>query len=145
MRARNAADPTRRTLSLPGSAEFASRSPTILFVDDEDLLRRVVSKMLRKAGLSVIEASDGSGALDMIRTQHDPIDVLLLDVTLPGASSREVYKEAKRLRPAMAVIVTSAKTEVMAAADLESRIERFLRKPFTLDDLLGVIREVLPS
>ena len=114
-------------------------------MDDEDLLRQAVSKMLRKKGLSVIEASDGSGALDVIRAQNDHIDVLLLDVTLPGASSREVYEEAKRLRPGMPVIVTSAKTEEMAAASLATSIERFLRKPFRLADLLDMIREVLPA
>ena len=72
--------------------------------------------MLRKKGLSVLEASDGSAALDVIRAQKDDIDVLLMDITLPGASSREVYEEAKRLRPDLPVIVTSANSEEIAAA-----------------------------
>jgi DNA-binding response OmpR family regulator len=118
---------------------------TILVVDDEYLLRQAVSKMLRKNGLSVIEAGDGSGALDAIRARKNHIDILLLDVTLPGASSHEVYREAKRLRPDMSVIVTSAKTEEMAAAFLATSIERFLQKPFRLGDLLGTIRKILPS
>jgi two-component system cell cycle sensor histidine kinase/response regulator CckA len=140
----NIVQATRSTISRAGEETFASREATILVVDDEELLRQAVSKMLRKKGLSVIEARDGFGALDVIRSKKDHIHVLLLDVTLPGASSREVYEEAKRLRPGISVIVTSAKTQEMAAASLATSIERFLRKPFRLGDLLGTIWEVLP-
>jgi two-component system cell cycle sensor histidine kinase/response regulator CckA len=129
----------------PKTTEFGHA--TILVVEDEALLRQAVSKMLRKVGFDVIEAGDGSAAMDVIRaaTPKNDIDVLLLDVTLPGASSREVYEEAKRLRPGLAVIVTSAKSEEVAAAWLSTKIARFLRKPFGLAELLEVIREVLSS
>jgi len=112
-------------------------------VDDEDPLRQAVSKMLRKQGLSVIEATDV--ALDVIRTEKVHLDLLLLDVTLPGASSREIYEEAKYLRPGLPVIVASAKTEEMAAAALATRMNRFLRKPYRLVELLSAIRDVLPA
>jgi len=120
---------------------------TILVVEDEALLRQAVSKMLRKQGLAVIEAGDGSAALEVIRaeTPKDHLDVLLLDITLPGASSRQVYDAAKRLRPGMAVIVTSAKSQELAAASLSAEITCFLRKPFGLAELLDKIQEVLPS
>ncbi len=120
---------------------LASPGPTILVVDDEDILRQGVSKLLRKKGFSVLEAGDGSAALDVFRARKNEIDVLLLDITLPGASSREVYEEVKRLRPDLSVIVTSAKSEEMAAASLGTGIERFLRKPFGLEDLIEMIRQ----
>lgn len=116
---------------------------TILIVEDEEPLRQPISKMARKAGHSVIEASDGSAALGMIRARQCHIDVLLLDVTLPGASSREVFAEARRLRPDMRVIVTSAYSEAMAAASLAGKPERFIRKPYRLDDLMESIREAI--
>jgi two-component system cell cycle sensor histidine kinase/response regulator CckA len=124
---------------------LAVRVATILVVDDEDLLRQAVSKMLRKKGLSVLEAGDGSAALDLIRGGKDDIDVLLLDITLPGASSREVYEEAKRLRPDRPVIVTSAHSREVAASSLAGRVDHFIRKPFSLGDLIDLIREALPS
>jgi signal transduction histidine kinase/CheY-like chemotaxis protein len=124
---------------------LASRRATILVVEDEDLLRQGVSKMLRMDGLSVLEASDGSAALDVIRARNGDIDVLLLDITLPGASSRKVYEEAKRLRPDLPVIVTTAKSEEMAAAFLATEIQRFIRKPFRLGDLRDLIRQSLSS
>ena len=77
--------------------------------------------MLRKAGLSVIEASDGSSALDFLRTHGDEIGILLLDITLPGASSSEVFKEARRLRPGMKIIVTSAYGEDAASANFRGK------------------------
>jgi PAS domain S-box-containing protein len=123
----------------------ASREATILVVDDENLLRQAVSKMLRKKGWRVIEASDGSSALDAVQTLKRHIDVMVLDVTLPGTPSRRVHEEARRLRPDMAVIVTSANTEEMAAASFGIKIERFLRKPFRLGDLLSAIQEVLTT
>jgi PAS domain S-box-containing protein len=116
---------------------------TILIVDDEDLLRQAVSKILRKHGLSVMEARDGSAALDVLRAHKDEIDLLLLDITLPGASSRQVYDEAKRLKPGLPVIVTSAKSAEMAGESLGTGMDHFLRKPFLSTDLIDKIRKIL--
>ena len=99
--------------------------------------------MLRKRGFSVIEASDGSGALEVIRAHQSSIDVLFLDITLPGAPSREVLEEAKRLRPEMSVIVTSAYSENVAAQTLQATVESFIRKPYRLKDVLELIRQAL--
>jgi chemotaxis methyl-accepting protein methylase/chemotaxis response regulator CheB/signal transduction histidine kinase len=139
------AQPARRTISREPRKEFPSRNATVLVVEDEDLLRQGVSKMLQKMGSSVIEAMDGSAALNLIRAHKDHIDILLLDITLPGASSREVFEEAKRLRPGMKVIATSAYSEEMAAATLAGKADRFLRKPYRLSDLADSIRELLSS
>jgi DNA-binding NtrC family response regulator len=118
---------------------------TVLIVEDEDLLRQAVSKMLRRQGFSVVEARDGSAALDAIREQNNPIHVLFLDITLPGASSQEVLKEARRLRPEMRVVVTSAYTKEMAGAALQGTIEHFIRKPYRLDNLVQLIRPTPPE
>jgi two-component system, cell cycle sensor histidine kinase and response regulator CckA len=99
--------------------------------------------MLRNAGFSVLEAGDGSAALNEIRAQNSPIDVLFLDITLPGASSLEVFQEARRLRPEIRVIVTSAYSEDIAAASLQGRFEGFIRKPYRFGDLMDLIRQVL--
>ena len=128
-----------------GKLTRPSQDVTVLVVEDEGLLRQAVAKMLRKAGLFVIEASDGSAALTSIRMHNGPVDVLLLDITLPGAPSREVFEEATRLRPEMKIIITSAHTEDVATALLGVRGEYFIRKPFALRDLISLIRKSLPS
>jgi len=98
--------------------------------------------MLRRAGLSVIEAIDGFAAIEAIRTPTSTIDVLVLDMTVPGTPSREVFEEAKRLRPDMSLIVTSAFGEDMAAETF-GKVERFIRKPYRISDLLDLIRQSL--
>jgi CheY-like chemotaxis protein len=133
------------TISRAAEKTVGSPEAAILVVEDEDLIRQAASKMLRKKGFSVMEASNGTAALEVIRAHKDDIDVLLLDITLPGASSREVFEEAKRLRPDLPVIVTSANNEEMAAAALAGKVERFIRKPFGLDDLIGLVRASLSS
>jgi nitrogen-specific signal transduction histidine kinase/CheY-like chemotaxis protein len=126
-------------ISETGQPAQESPATTVLVVEDEAGLRQAVSKMLGKRGFSVIEAPDGTAALDAIRGEGNPIDVLLLDITLPGASGREVLQEARRLRPEMRVVVTSAYTEEVAAEYLESKIEQFIRKPYVFKDLVRLI------
>ncbi len=120
----------------------ANHGATALIVEDEHPLRHAAAKMLRKSGLSVLEAPDGTAAIEAIRG-GSAIDVLLLDVTLPGAPSREVLAEAKRLRPGMRVIIASAYGREFAATALQANVERFLRKPYSLHDLLGLVRQTL--
>jgi two-component system, cell cycle sensor histidine kinase and response regulator CckA len=134
---------THSTASRVEEEKLQSREATVLVVEDEDLLRLAASTMLRRKGFAVIEASDGSAALDLIRTHKGRIEVILLDITLSGAPSREVFKEAKRLRPDTRVIVTSAYNEEVAAASLAARGEHFIRKPYSLDDVLDTIRKGL--
>jgi CheY-like chemotaxis protein len=119
-----------------------SRVTTVLVVEDEAPLRHAVSKVLGRTGVSVIEAPDGGAALDAIRAQENRIDVVVLDITIPGASSREVFEEVIRLRPEVRVIVTSAYNVNMAAASLRGPVQYFLRKPYRLADLLGLIQTV---
>jgi DNA-binding NtrC family response regulator len=98
--------------------------------------------MLHNAGLCVIEAIDGSAALEAIQSSRRTIDVLLLDMTLPGASSREVVEEAKRLRPAMGLIITSAYGEEVAV-EILGGVECFIRQPYRINDLLNLIRQTI--
>jgi two-component system CheB/CheR fusion protein len=137
------------TISRAGEETLGTREATILatilVVEDEDSLREAVSKMLRKRGLSVVEAVDGTAALDRLRAGPERIDLLFLDFTLPGVSSREVVEEARRLRPGMTVLLTSAYSREMAAASLGASVDRFIRKPYRLDDVMDMIREILSS
>ncbi len=115
---------------------------TILVVEDEPALLFAVSKVLQRKGLSVIQASDGSSALEWLCEHEDRIDAMLLDVTLPGVSSREVFEAAERLRPDLAVILTSAYgQDVVDASFAGLTVEHFIRKPFHADDLMSLLEE----
>jgi PAS domain S-box-containing protein len=119
---------------------------TVLVVEDEEALRLPVTAILRKKGLQVLDASDGTEALTQIRAHKDSVAVVLLDITLPGATSREVLTEVRRLRPEVKVIVTSAYGPTKADsvfAGLE--IDSFLRKPYRLADLVDLVGRFLPA
>ncbi len=117
---------------------------TVLIVDDENGLLLAVSGLLRQKGFRVLEAIDGSSALELVRSHNYEIDAMLLDVTLPEVSSREVFEEARRLRPRLKVILTSAYSrETVAASFAGLGIERFIRKPFRFIDLVGLLQEAL--
>jgi PAS domain S-box-containing protein len=123
-----------------------SAAGVLLIVEDEVSLLSAVSRVLQRKGFTVIQASNGSSALDTIRDYEDGIDAVLLDVTLPGASSREVFEEAKRLRPGMVVILTSAYSREHATAGFDGcTVEYFIRKPFGADSLVALLRDALAA
>jgi len=124
------------TTALPSAA-------VILIVEDEHPLRQSVSKLLRKRGFSVFEAGDGSAAIEMLRARAGSLDVMLLDITLPGASSRTVLEEARRAIPGIKVIATSAYNEETALASLHGPPDFFIRKPYRLRDLAELVRGAL--
>jgi CheY-like chemotaxis protein len=119
-------------------------SGLVLVVEDEEALRLAVSNMLRRNGFKVLEAIDGHSAIELIRAHHSKIDVMLLDMTLPGMSSREVLEEALRIRPDLKAILTSAYSrETVDASFAGLRVEHFIRKPFQFEDLIGVLEDAL--
>jgi DNA-binding NtrC family response regulator len=118
-----------------------SRRVVILIVEDEDVLRQAVARMLRMNGFEVLEAADGSSAIDLLRAAVDKIEVILLDMTIPGASSAEVVAEAGRTRPDVGVILTSAYSQEMLTTPFSSsQVRGFIRKPFQLADLVNTLR-----
>jgi PAS domain S-box-containing protein len=113
---------------------------TILLVEDEESLRHAVSKILRRDGITVLEAPDGAAALEMLGNHE--ITVMLLDVTLPGMASPEVFREAKQLRPDVRVILTSAYgAERVAAMFAGFGPQPFLRKPYRAAEVLKFLAE----
>ena len=126
----------------------ASPAPrrTILIVEDEQALLYAISKLLERRGFSVIQASNGTAALELIRKHQDRIDAMLLDATLPGASSREVLDEAERLRPELVAVLTSAYSrDTVAASFAGLTIADFVRKPFQIGDLVTLLGDRLSA
>jgi PAS domain S-box-containing protein len=118
----------------------SDRHGAVLVVEDEPCLREAVVKMLRKSGLEVLEVADGSSAIDLMRADGDKIDVILLDMTIPGASTQEVVVEAANAKPGIKVILTSAYSrEAIGGAMSLPQIRGFIRKPFRLGDLLQTL------
>ena len=117
---------------------------TVLLVEDEGNLRQPMAKMLRKSGFEVLEAADGTSAIDLLRANGARIDAVLLDMTIPGASSREVAETAANVRPSIKVILTSAYSQEMIEDSMGApQIRSFIRKPFQIGELLKMLRSSL--
>jgi PAS domain S-box-containing protein len=114
---------------------------TLLLVEDEESLRLAVAMVLRNRGWSVIEAANGQVAIELFRAHAHEIEVILLDMTIPGYSSRKIIEETVRVRPEIKLILMSAYSKEMVANSMDApQIRGFLRKPFQLSDLIQLLR-----
>lgn len=117
---------------------------TILFVEDDDSLRRLGERQLRASGYTVISAADGKEALEAAERRGKPVDLLMTDVVMPGMSGRELAAELVRRALVPRTLFMSGYTDDSMGKHgvLEPGIA-FLYKPFTFEALSAKIREVL--
>src|SRR5262249_31017302 len=103
-------------------------------------------EMLRRRGFKVFEAGDGFSAISLLRANVGKIDLILLDLTIPGASSREVVAEAAQFRPDIRVILTSAYSQELTKGTLSApQALSFVRKPVQRGDLVKTLENALSA
>ncbi len=117
----------------------------VLLAEDEEPVRSVTGQMLRDLGLEVLEASDGLEALELYRKNRAELDLVLLDLTMPGLDGGEVLREIRRIDPEARVVISSGYSE----DDLVRRFDRLspggiLQKPYSLEKLAGLLSRFLP-
>jgi len=117
---------------------------TILLVEDEDAVRSFAARALRMRGYTVLEASGGEAALDIVRKHPSAIDLIISDVVMPNMDGPTLVRAATRLRPEMRVIFISGYAEDTFRRN-EEKVEElhFLPKPFGLKQLVAKVKEVL--
>jgi len=120
-------------------------TPRVLIVDDEALLRWSLAEMLSAAGYEVIEARDGREARRAFADASRPIDAMLLDLKLPDATGLQLLEEARRRCLACPIVIMTAYgTSDTVDAALASGAHRVVSKPFDLDDMLRLMRQLCP-
>jgi DNA-binding NtrC family response regulator len=134
----------------PASSSARAADPdggteTILIVEDEAPLRRLVKMALEKAGYHVLEASNGRQAIACWETASGKIDLLLTDMVMPeGLSGRDLAVKLRRLRPELPVIYTSGYSpELSDPAVVVERKSFFLAKPYRPAEMLTLVRRCL--
>jgi DNA-binding NtrC family response regulator len=120
-------------------------TPRVLIVDDEALLRWSLAEILSGAGYEVIEARDGREARQAFADAGRPIDAMLLDLKLPDASGLQLIEEARRRCLSCPIVLMTAygTTDTVERA-LASGAHRVVSKPFDLDDMLRLMRQLCP-
>jgi CheY-like chemotaxis protein len=127
----------------PGAAA-PSGHETILLVEDETEVRKLIRLTLQAQGYTVLESTSAEGAVEMAQAHAGAIDVLLTDVVMPGMSGRLVAERLQGLRPKLKVIYMSGYTDdAMVRHGIQQAEADFLQKPFRPDDLARKVREVL--
>jgi two-component system KDP operon response regulator KdpE len=116
-------------------------SATILVVDDEPQIRRVLLTILTSQGYSVVEARSGDEALEKIRSEH--LDLILLDVNMPGRSGIETCKEIREAGDTPVIILTVRNAERDKVQALDAGANDYIVKPFGAEELLARIRATL--
>jgi two-component system cell cycle sensor histidine kinase/response regulator CckA len=119
-------------------------SESIALVEDEPLVRNLVSEVLRKSGYQVVEFANGREALARSRRGLDDVRLLVTDVVMPGLSGVELAREMARARPDMRVLFLSGYAEdLVGLKEALGPWRAFLPKPFMPDTLLRRVRELL--
>ncbi len=118
-----------------------SPAKTILIVDDEQLMRRIVSDYLKARGYQTLEAQDGIEALQIFR-QEDP-DLVLLDVMMPHMDGLEVCKTIRKTSSTPIILLTAKDGEEDELKGFDLGADEYIAKPFSLKILAARIEAVL--
>ena len=146
---------TTFTLYLPASAKEVQEEKktaarvllgkeTILLVDDEETITDVVAKALKITGYNPLVARSGGEAVEKYKAHRDRIDLIVLDMIMPGMGGGAAYDRLKEINPAVKVLLSSGYSlDGEASQILEKGCKGFIQKPFGIQELSQKIREVL--
>jgi CheY-like chemotaxis protein len=125
--------------------EYDHNGPqTVLLVDDEDFILKVGSQILQELGYTVMTACSGKEALEIYSANRDKIDVVVLDMIMPGMGGGETYDSIKALKLDVKVLLSSGYSIIgEASAILNRGCQGFIQKPFTIKSFSEKLREIL--
>ena len=123
---------------------MAKPAGTVLVVDDEEAVRAVAIAFVQRLGFQTISAADGEEALRLFEKYAGEITCVLLDLTMPRMDGLSAFRQMRRLRPDVKVILCSGYDEHEATKRFISEgLSGFIQKPYNLRDLRGMIVQVL--
>ena len=115
--------------------------PRVLVVDDEPMVREVLTRYLRRDGFEVATAADGEEAL--VRFGEAEPDLVLLDLMLPGVDGYEVFRRLRERAPTPVIMITARGAETDRIVGLEGGADDYIGKPFSPREVVARVRAVL--
>lgn len=121
----------------------ASGGATILLVEDEENMLRLLERAFSRRGYRTFKADTGQSALELYQRHKEQIDVVLLDMGLPRVSGREVLRKIRIERPDAKIVVTSGYVEPALKLEIDQAHARLLHKPYTPNDVLEIVQSLI--
>jgi len=135
---RQVAPPRTESPRMPGGRE------TILIVDDERMIRELVKDILESKGYQVLTAPDGASAIELFQRRRSSIDLVILDMIMPGMSGIETMRKLKAIESEVKAILSSGFSEDERTREfIDLGVKLFLQKPYRTEDLSNAVRRVL--
>jgi DNA-binding NtrC family response regulator len=118
--------------------------PTILIVDDEEMVRSIAAQIMEKLGYRVVTAASGAAAIEIFEQEHERIDLVILDMVMPGVDGSMVFDEMKKIDDNVNVILSSGYSRDSQANDIMRRgCDAFIQKPFRLQELSHLVESLI--
>ena len=118
----------------------------VLLVDDEEIVIGVGKQMLERLGYTVVTAKNGQEAVDFHTNNPGGVDLVLLDMIMPGLEAGDTFDQLKAINPAIKVILSSGYSLDQKATEILNRgCNGFIQKPFNMKSLQDKIDEVVKS
>lgn len=124
-----------------GSSHDSRLGATVLLVDDEQLLRRLLSRMLLEAGFGVVEAENGAVALETARKIDGGLGLVVTDVHMPVMDGLQFARQFRPLHPAVPILFITGQD--LPPTDQEVSDQAILRKPFRSEAFLAVVSQLV--
>ena len=128
----------------PAESPPARGEETLLVCEDDELVRVLARRVLERQGFRVLEASDAEAALELVRHQKKPIDLLITDVIMPGMAGPALAETlAGEIPPAKVLFISGYADELISRQGLDRDKMNFLQKPLRPSELIRRVREIL--
>ena len=138
--------PSRADAEKASTSGLLNGAETILLVEDEARVRKLIADVLTARGYTVLEATRGEEAMRFCKTHDGPIDLAVVDVVMPELSGPDLVRQIAPLRPDIRLLYISGYTdEAIVRHGIPESGVPFLQKPFLPDALARKVREVLDS
>ena len=117
---------------------------TVLIVDDDELIGAALGEELKEEGFTALYASSADAGMDIVLSQ--PVDIMLLDLKMPGKDGFYVLRKLQQLQLPIKVIILSAYADVKSAVEAaQLGASEFYHKPFDFAELITTIKKLSPA